>query len=256
MSDADALSRLMRQVAEGSVTPQEAASELRAGIADLGFARLDIDRARRTGMPEVVYGPGKSPAQLALLLTRLFDRHGFGFATRVEPGVADDLRDALDPARDLGARYDVVSKIFHVGTPLSGQGRGVIAVASAGTSDGAVAEEAAHTAELLGHEVDRINDIGVAGLHRVLGARERLEAAEIIIAVAGMEGALFSVLKGLVSRPVIAVPTSVGGGVSGWAALLSGLAACSSGVTVVGIDQGFSAGFAAAVINRRRELDG
>ncbi|MGF1511308.1 MAG: nickel pincer cofactor biosynthesis protein LarB [Myxococcota bacterium] len=245
------LEQILAGVSEGTMSVPDAAQRLRAwGIEDLGFAQIDQDRARRTGWPEVVFGPGKSPAQLALLLTRIHSRHGFALATRVESVIVPALRDALGTAGQE-ATYDPLSRLFWMGGPLPSRARGRVAVCSAGTSDRAVAEEAAKTAELFGNEVERIDDIGVAGLHRALAARHRLEAAEVVIAVAGMEGALFSVVKNLISRPVIAVPTSVGGGLSGMVALFSALSSCASGVTVVGIDNGFGAGFAASVINAR-----
>ncbi|MEM1025470.1 MAG: nickel pincer cofactor biosynthesis protein LarB [Myxococcota bacterium] len=245
------LDELLARVARGELAPEEAASTLRssAEIRDLGFARLDQDRVARTGWPEVVFGPGKSAPRLALLLCELHEAHGFGMATRVEREVAEAV--LADLPEERGATWDSESRILCLGQ-LPSQGRGQIAVAAAGTSDRAVAEEAAQTAERLGNEVDRVYDVGVAGLHRLIAVRDRLEAAEVIIAVAGMEGALFSVIKGLVSRPVIAVPTSVGGGLGGHVALFSALSACASGLTVVGVDGGFSAGFAAAVINRER----
>lgn len=245
------LDELLARVARGELASAEAAHILRgsAEIKDLGFARLDQDRAARTGWPEIVFGPGKSAPQLEVLLAELHDAHGFGMATRVEPDVAAAVLAALPAER--GASWDPESKILCLGRLPKG-GRGVITVAAAGTSDRSVAEEAAQTAELLGNEVDRVYDVGVAGLHRLIAARDRLEASEVIVAVAGMEGALFSVIKGLVSRPVIAVPTSVGGGLGGHVALFSALSACASGLTVVGVDGGFSGGFAAAVINRER----
>jgi hypothetical protein len=244
---------ILAQVAAGELDVGAAKDALaRSGFEDLGFARVDTDRARRTGWPEVVYGPGKSPAQIALILSRIYDRHRFALATRIDRTAAVDLRSALGPQRGPHASYDATSRLFALGDPLPSRARGTVAVCAAGTSDRAVVEEAAQTAEWFGNPVDRVYDVGVAGLHRLMAERDRLERAEVIIAVAGMEGALFSVLKNLVSRPVIAVPTSVGGGLSGLVALFSALASCASGVTVVGVDNGFGAGFAASVINGRR----
>lgn len=173
--------------------------------------------------------------------------------TRVDPDKAKESL-ALLPAK-LKARYEPVPRLLFLGEPLEDQGRGTIAVACAGTSDLPVAEEAARTAEIFGHQVERLQDVGVAGLQRILSVRDRLEAAEVVIVIAGMEGALPSVVKGLISRPTIAVPTSVGFGSSfgGVSALLGMLNSCAAGLTVVNIDNGFGAGYAAALINAKRE---
>ena len=214
-------------------------------IQDLGFARVDLDRARRTGDAEVVYGAGKTPQQVVSILRTLHERHPDRavLATRL----ADDAMQAL---ADAGAAVDPVARAATLG-PLP-EGRGTVAVVSAGTSDGPVAAEVALTARVHGAGVEQITDVGVAGLHRLLGVRDRLERADCLVVVAGMEGALPSVVGGLVGVPIVAVPTSVGYGSSfgGLAALLAMLNSCAPGITVVNIDNGYGAGVAAARIAR------
>ena len=217
--------------------------------ADLGFARVDVDRARRTGDPEVVYGEGKTPAQVVDILTTLHGRHPERavLATRLSPEtqalVAERLPDAL---------LDPVARAATLG-PLPAT-RGVVAVIAAGTSDAPVAAEAALTARVHGADVRRIDDVGVAGLHRLLETRDRFADADCLIVVAGMEGALPSVVGGLTGVPLVAVPTSVGYGASfgGLAALLGMLNSCAPGVVVVNIDNGFGAAAAATRINQQR----
>ena len=220
---------------------------LRPREADLGFAHLDLDRQRRRGLAEVVYGPGKSSEQIAAILKRLNAEGQNGWVTRVPPEVAAPLLAAL-PGADNHATARMLTRDVK---PLPRR-RGRVAVVCAGTTDIPVAAEAALTAERQGSRVDRIFDVGVAGLHRLLRRAEALRAARVLVVVAGMEGALPSVVAGLVNRPVIAVPTSVGYGASfgGLAALLGMLTSCASGVTVVNIDNGFGAGVAAGMINR------
>lgn len=250
------LQALLTSVADGSRTVQEATEALSTlPFEDLGYARVDHHRQLRTGVPEVVFGQGKTPQQIAGVLAAIRAKKQPAIVTRVRPEVAEA---ALLELASLGihdVRYEPTPRLLTTERQLEGRGRGRIAVVSAGTSDLPVAEEAARTAELLGHEVLRQVDVGVAGLHRLLPSRDALEACEVVIVVAGMEGALPSVVKGLISRPVIAVPTSVGFGVSfgGVTALLGMLSSCAAGVTVVNIDNGFGAGYAAAVINARRE---
>ena len=215
---------------------------------DLGFAKLDLDRLRRRGQPEVVYGAGKTAEQIVAIFRALAAARQNAFATRVTAECAAAVRQVLpDAAYHAGAR--VLSRNV---VPLPPR-RGRVAVLCAGTSDLPVAEEAALTAERLGARVDRIYDVGVAGLHRLLGRVQRLNRARVLVVVAGMEGALPSVVAGLVRRPVVAVPTSVGYGASfrGVAALLGMLNSCAAGVTVVNIDNGFGAGVAAAMVNRQ-----
>ena len=215
---------------------------------DLGFAKLDSHRAIRRGFPEAVYCPGKTDAQVGTILERLSAHHRTVLATRVRAGTAKAV------AAHLGKRKVhefPQARMLVVGTmPTPRKGR--IAILTAGTSDLPVAEEAAVTAEAMGHRVDRIYDVGVAGVHRLLDKRKRLDRAKVIVVVAGMEGALPSVVSGLVDKPVIAVPTSVGYGASfdGLAALLGMMNACSPGVAVVNIDNGFGAGYLAAMLDR------
>jgi hypothetical protein len=215
---------------------------------DLGFARVDVDRAARTGDPEVVYGAGKTPDQVVAILRALHEKHPDRavLATRLAPDALDVLSRALPDAQ-----IDLVARAATLG-PLP-ETSGTVAVVSAGTSDAPVAAEAALTVRVHGAGVDRIEDVGVAGLHRLLGVRDRLEAADCLVVVAGMEGALPSVVGGLTGVPLVAVPTSVGYGASfgGLAALLAMLNSCAPGVTVVNIDNGFGAGIFAARVARR-----
>jgi len=247
--DPDRLKALLASVQAREVSIDEAVRELRElPFRSLGFARADTHRHLRTGFPEVVLGEGKTPEQIAAILRELGRGGSTVMATRVSAAAAAVVTAALPEARYLPVPRAVVLGPM----PAADRGRGVIAVLSAGTADIPVAEEAALTAELAGNQVERIFDVGVAGLHRLMGHRELLEKAEIIVVVAGMEGALPSVVGGLFARPVIAVPTSVGYGASlgGIAALLSMLNSCSAGVAVVNIDNGFGAGHMAALVNR------
>jgi pyridinium-3,5-biscarboxylic acid mononucleotide synthase len=217
------------------------------GVADLGFARLDTARADRTGDPEVVYGAGKTPAQVVEILHTLREAHPERavLATRLSDPVVEAVR-----AQVPGVEVDEVARAVTVG-PLP-VARGTVAVVSAGTSDAPVAAEAALTARVHGAGVKVVNDVGVAGLHRILAAREELVTANCLVVVAGMEGALPSVVGGLTGVPLVAVPTSVGYGASfgGVAALLAMLNSCAPGVTVVNIDNGFGAGVFAARVAR------
>ncbi len=213
---------------------------------DLGFARVDVDRARRTGDAEVVYGAGKTPEQVVSILRTLHEHHPDRavLATRLSD-------EAMAAAADAGCEVDRIARAATLG-PLP-TARGTVAIVAAGTSDAPVAAEAALTARVHGAGVDVITDVGVAGLHRLLGVRDRLEAADVLVVVAGMEGALPSVVGGLVGVPLVAVPTSVGYGASlgGIAALLAMLNSCAPGVTVVNIDNGYGAGVFAARVARR-----
>jgi len=249
--DPERLRALLEAVQSRSASVDEAMRELRElPFRDLDFARVDTHRHLRTGFPEVVLGEGKTPEQIAAILAELGKGGATVFATRVGPAAAAHVVAAVP-----GGRYLPTPRAVVLGpTPAPDRGRGTIAVVSAGTADVPVAEEAALTAELAGNRVERIFDVGVAGLHRLLAHRKAIEAAEIVIVVAGMEGALPSVIGGLCARPVIAVPTSVGYGASlgGVAALLSMLNSCAAGVAVVNIDNGFGAGQMAAMLNRNR----
>jgi len=215
--------------------------------AHLGYARVDVDRAARTGDPEVVYGEGKTPEQVVGILRTLHERHPERavLATRLSVEALDVVRGALPDAR-----VDDVARAVSLG-PLP-VARGLVAVISAGTSDARVAAEAALTAAVHGAGVERIEDVGVAGLHRLLEVRERFAGADCLVVVAGMEGALPSVVGGLVGIPLVAVPTSVGYGASfgGLAALLAMLNSCAPGVSVVNIDNGYGAGVFAARVAR------
>jgi NCAIR mutase (PurE)-related protein len=217
-----------------------------APMADLGFARVDTHRALRKGFPEVIFGAGKTPAQVVQIAAKLLEREQRILVTRITSEHARALRKKFKRAvHHESARCVTIEK-----QPLRKR-PGTIAVVCAGTSDLSVAEEAAVTAEIMGNHVERLSDVGVSGLHRLLGRLELIQSANVVVVVAGMEGALPSVVAGLVSRPVIAVPTSVGYGASfgGLAALLGMLNSCGTGVTVVNIDNGFGAGYAASQMN-------
>jgi NCAIR mutase (PurE)-related protein len=245
--DPDRLRALLAAVQGGEVSPDEALERLRRlPFEDLGFARLDTHRALRSGGPEAVFCQGKTPGQVVRILARLAEHHRNVLATRA----GDEVYEAVRAAR-LPVAYHPEARLL-VANPEAVEGVGLIAVVSAGTSDLPVAEEAAVTAEVRGNRVERIYDAGVAGLHRLLGQHPVLLEANAIVVVAGMEGALASVVGGLVDRPVIGVPTSVGYGVSqgGFAALFTMLATCVPGVAVVNIDNGFGAAALADRINK------
>jgi NCAIR mutase (PurE)-related protein len=245
------LRALLEAVQSGQTGVDQALTELRdLPFRSLGFAHADTHRHLRTGFPEVIFGTGKTPAQTASLLGELGKDGATVMATRISAEVAREVMEAVPAARYLeGARIVVLGP-----APEPTRGRGTIAVLSAGTADIPIAEEAAVTAELDGNRVARIFDVGVAGLHRLLAHREPVEKAEVLVVVAGMDGVLPTVVAGLFSRPVIAVPTSVGYGASmgGIAALLTMLNSCATGVAVVNIDNGFGAGRMASLLNRVR----
>ena len=245
------LQDLLDQVASGALDPATAKERLLETMraqpyADLGFARVDHHRAVRQGFPEVVLGLGKTPAQIAAIAGEIVARGSTLLVTRTTNAAYEAVR-ATVPGAIFHADAGLITFRHQDVSP----GRGTIVVAAAGTSDLPIAEEAARTAELMGNDVARLYDVGVAGLHRLLGERERLSTARVIIVVAGMEGALPIVVAGLVSVPVIAVPTSIGYGASfgGIAALLGMLNSCASGVSVVNIDNGFGAASIASLIN-------
>ncbi|HEV8585496.1 MAG TPA: nickel pincer cofactor biosynthesis protein LarB [Methylomirabilota bacterium] len=244
--DKERLRELLEAVASGRVSAGDAMARLRdLPYADLGFAKVDLHRALRTGGAEAVYCPGKTPTQVVEIVRRLAVEHANVLATR-----ADDAVAAAVAAAGLPHAWHPLARLIVV-RPEPREGVGLIVVAAAGTADLPVAEEAALVAEALGNRVERVTDCGVAGLHRLLVHRELLAEANAIIAVAGMEGALPSVIGGLVDRPVIAVPTSVGYGTSlnGLAALLAMLNSCAPGVSVVNVDNGFGAAHQASQIN-------
>lgn len=249
--DKSELKALLDKVANGRTDVAEALAQIQsAPVADIGYAQLDLARGVRQGAGEVVFGQGKTAAQVAGIVDALVaagQRHVL--ATRLDPQKAAEARALMTCNASWDYREDAQLAIAGGVPEPSGNGR--IVVACAGTSDLPVAEEAALTAEFLGNRVERVWDVGVAGLHRLLAHAEILARAQVVIAVAGMEGALASVIGGLVSCPVIAVPTSVGYGASlgGVAALLSMLNSCASGVSVVNIDNGFGAGYQASLIN-------
>ena len=245
------LQDLLDRVRRGDVDPSAAAglvlTALRAApFEDLGFARVDTHRAVRQGFPEVILGLGKTPAQIAAIAEKLVGRGQALLVTRADATVFDAVR-----AKVPGAAYHETARAITLTQGHVPDGKGTIMVACAGTSDLPIAEEAAVTLELMGNRIDRLYDVGVAGLHRLLSEQQRLQAARVIIVVAGMEGALPSVVAGLVDVPVIAVPTSVGYGASfgGVAALLGMLNSCANGVSVVNIDNGFGAACMASLIN-------
>ena len=243
----DLLERVARHEIDPDVARERLLEALRARpFEDLGFARVDHHRSIRQGFPEVILGLGKTPAQVAAIAAEIVGRGSTLLVTRASADAYDAVR-----AEVPEATYYPDAAIIALRQQDVSPGKGTIVVAAAGTSDLPVAEEAAKTAELMGNDVCRLYDVGVAGLHRLLGERARLAAARVVIVVAGMEGALPSVIAGLVSAPVIAVPTSIGYGASfgGIAALLGMLNSCASGVSVVNIDNGFGAATIASLIN-------
>jgi len=246
--NAESIRKLFEQVRAGKLSPDDAVERLRhLPFEDLGFAKVDHHRTLRDGMPEIVFGPRKTPAQVAEIFKRLAQHGKNVLATRASKeqfaAVKKVVRNAkfADTARAIVLRRD-----------RKRYGKGLITVVSAGTSDMPVAEEAVVTAELMGNEVESLYDVGVAGIHRLLAHRQSISRSRVIIVCAGMEGALPSVVGGLVGVPVIAVPTSVGYGAAfqGVAALLGMMNSCASNVSVVNIDNGFGAGYVASLINR------
>ena len=238
---------LLEQVQQGALTPEQALLQMKLQpFQDLGYAKVDHHRAMRQGAAEVIYGAGKTPEQIVSIARAMLDRgQKTVLITRMSLEAADYARDKLP------LTYYDMGKVGIAGTIPEPTGAGKIVIATGGTSDMPVAEEAALTAEALGNEVVRLYDVGVAGLHRLLAHAGDIMNARVIVAIAGMEGALASVIGGLADCPVIAVPTSVGYGAAfgGLAALLSMLNSCASGVSVVNIDNGFGAGFLASRIN-------
>ena len=245
--DREALERLLQEVRAGVVPVDDALARLLPARSDLGFAHLDLDRRHRTGLPEVVYGEGKTAEQIAAILSALHDAGEVAVATRVDAPRAREVLAALP-----SVAYHAVARVL-VWPPEArhpGPAEGRVAVACAGTSDLPVAEEAAVVLEAFGVPVYRVRDVGVAGLHRLMPHLDGMRACRAVVVVAGMEGALPGVVAGLVGRPVVAVPTSVGYGAAfgGIAPLLGMLNACAPGVSVVNIDNGFGAACVAALI--------
>jgi NCAIR mutase (PurE)-related protein len=244
---AETLKRLLDDVAAGRLSPDEAADRLaHLPFEDLGFARLDHHRTLRRGFPEAVYGEGKTGAELQAILSAFKARRTPCIVTRLDAAKARRLRKALG-----GLRYHERARLAYLGPP-PGKGEGLVVVVSGGTSDAPVAQEAALTAGYLGARVESFPDVGVAGLHRLGPVLPSLREARVVVAVAGMEGALPSVVAGLTGALVIGVPTSIGFGVQdqGKTPLFAMLASCVPGLVVVNVDAGFSAGYAAAVVNR------
>lgn len=246
--DQEQLKQLLEQVRGGGINVDDAIERLRhMPFENIGYATVDHHRAIRTGMPEVIFGKGKTPDQVAGIATRLLERAANVLATRTSPEAFELVRAAFPEAE-----YFPLSGALRVWRDRSMRGKGKLAVISAGTTDLPVAQEAVVTAEIMGNEVVEVHDVGVAGIHRLFGNFDRLKEARVIVVCAGMEGALPSAVGGLVSCPVIAVPTSVGYGASfnGLAALLGMLNSCASNVSVVNIDNGFGGGYVASLINR------
>ncbi len=243
----DAAAQLLERFRAGEISREQVLRAFQAApVADLGFAQVDTHRALRKNFPEVIFGAGKTPEQVVKIAAKLLEHGQQVLVTRITDRHARQLK-----RKFRSAKYQPLARCVTIEKKPLPKRAGFIAVVCAGTSDRPVAEEAAVTAEVMGNRVERIHDVGVAGLHRMLARLEVLQSANVIVAVAGMEGALPSVLAGLVSKPVIAVPTSIGYGASfgGIAALLAMLNSCASGVTVVNIDNGFGAGYAASQIN-------
>jgi NCAIR mutase (PurE)-related protein len=246
--DQDQLRVLLEEVRTGAVDVDAAVDRMRhLPFEDLGWAKLDHHRALRHGLTEVIFGKGKTPEQIAIIAARLLEKSPNLLITRADESIATRLKQSFPEAE-----YFALSCAVRVWRDRAIRGKGKLAVVCAGTSDIPVAEEAQVTAEVMGNEVEAIYDVGVAGIHRLIASSERLSQARVIVVAAGMEGALPSVVGGMVSAPVIAVPTSVGYGASfhGLAALLGMLNSCASNVTVVNIDNGFGAGYVASLINR------
>ncbi len=248
---------MLEQVRDGQMSPDDAMQVLkRAPFEDLGYAKIDSHRALRTGTQEVIFGLHKTKEQIAGIAARMLeDGCQDILMTRLCPEAADYVREQL--GAQTAFQYEPVAQLGIANPNPSRKQVGSIVVASAGTSDMPVCEEAAITAEVLGNRVERLYDVGVAGLHRLLAHTEELQRARVVIAVAGMEGALASVIGGLVSCPVIAVPTSVGYGAhfGGLTPLLAMLNSCAGGVTVVNIDNGFGAAYAASRINQMKGIE-
>ena len=244
----ESIRKLLEEVRQGKLSPDDAITELRhLPFEDLGFAKVDHHRALRAGMPEVIFGSGKTPAQVAGIFKRLARHARNVLATRASKEQFSAVKKVVP-----GVRFEKDARAIVLRRDPAQYGKGVITVVSAGTSDIPVAEEAVVTADLMGNKVKRLYDVGVAGIHRLLSHGRAISQSRVIIVCAGMEGALPSVVGGLVGVPVIAVPTSVGYGASfeGVAALLGMMNSCASNVSVVNIDNGFGAGYVASLINR------
>ena len=250
---AEQLKKIFEQVKAGDITVEDAVDKLRhMPFEDLGFAHIDHHRQLRRGFPEVIYCPGKTTEQIVKIFSNLAEKGNNVLATRAEENVFKDL---AETKKFPNARYEKLARAIVLEQKKIKPSKTILPIVTAGTADLPVAEEAKVTAEIMGQRTELICDVGVAGLHRLLGHLPKLQKANVIIVIAGMEGALASVVAGLVSCPVIAVPTSVGYGASfeGLSALLTMLNSCAAGVTVVNIDNGFSAAVTASLINKRIE---
>ncbi len=247
--DQKQLEKLLRSIQKGELTVQEGVQKLKTlPFEDIGEAMIDHHRPLRKGFPEVIFGQGKEADQVIRIMERMVEAHEDILVTRIDEEKAKAVLQRF-PQASYNQRARTITLRL---SEAAGQSQGIILVITAGTSDIPVAEEAAVTARIMGHSVETLYDVGVSGVHRLLNHRERLMEANVLIVVAGMEGALPSVVGGLVARPVIAVPTSVGYGTSfgGLAPLLAMLNSCASNVAVVNIDNGFGAGYIASLINR------
>lgn len=255
------LDDILKLVRNGNLDPDEAKQQIEeqikqareaSRVEDLGFAQLDIDRHKRTGFPEVIFGEGKTAEQITSIFQKLMQHSDRVLATRVSADKAEAVTSAVAEV----VYHESARCLTWTKNPLVPEREGYIAVACAGTSDLPVAEEAAITAEMMGCRVERIYDVGVAGVHRLFRRLPLIREADAIVVAAGMEGALASVVGGLVSKPIIAVPTSIGYGASlgGVAALLAMLNSCAPGVSVVNIDNGFGAGYSAATIHKNKAV--
>lgn len=241
------LKDVLKKVHLGKLSPEEAFLALKDyPYQNLGFAKIDHHRELRKGFPEIIFGMGKTEEQILKISREIIKKGGNLLITKVETKVFDNLKKKMPKAQ-----YNSLAKVVYLKQQKPVSGKGKIAIITAGTSDIPVAEEAVVTCDILGNEAEKIYDVGVAGIHRLFGEMERIKKARVIIAVAGMEGALPSVVAGIVSVPIIAVPTSIGYGASlkGVAALLAMLNSCPGGVGVVNIDNGFGAGYLASLIN-------
>lgn len=241
------IQKILQQVQLGTLSIDDASQQLK-GISDLGFANVDLQREKRNGYPEVIYGEGKTAEQIIGIVDILNQAQSTILVTRI-----DEVKGQALMSQFPNGYFDAQARCFVLNRQLATT-KDYIAIVTAGTSDIPVAEEAAITAEVFGNQVKRIYDVGVAGIHRLFNRLDEIRQASVIIVIAGMEGALVSVVAGLTDVPVIAVPTSVGYGsnLSGFTTLMSMLTACSSGVTVVNIDNGFGAAYSASMINKKR----
>lgn len=246
--DSVQLRRLLEQLQRQEINVDSALQQLKdLPYQELGYAKLDHHRAMRNGFPEVIYCPGKTEAQIITIFNRLADRHQNVLATRAQPSVYHAIKQDMPEVQ-----YNDIAGTISLYRDKTNFGKGKILVVSAGTADLSVAEEAVVTARMMGNKVESLYDVGVAGIHRLFSNLGIIQQARVLIVVAGMEGALASVVGGMVDKPVIAVPTSVGYGANfgGLSALLTMLTSCASGITVVNIDNGFGAGYSASLINR------